>query len=286
MAQAQAQGQAGAEIGITAAESSGVTFHTLNKMAQYFTMASHYLEHFRNVDKYYAKVKAEYNRNVAKRGFEHGQAGDGRLSIRPGGEGAGLEEWRGSKGDRGSNSGLLMDEDRSQPPFDGSDQSRDSTVETGSSTGLDGGSLLGSSMGDGSKLPRSTPSFTAINSRGPTPGLGLEAEGLRRDGSRYQHPGLQPPVPAHSHPSHSWPGRPSEGGPVERQPSFNINLHIDNYQLLRIGAALGDVQEFAGLESSLHPVFFDRQLGDRSQMSSVGQATGSQPTPHFAVGEA
>ncbi|KAH8681441.1 fungal-specific transcription factor domain-containing protein [Xylariales sp. PMI_506] len=127
----------------------GLTFATLTKMSICLTMASTYATVLTNMDKYFEKIKRDYERHAESNQSLSRQTS---LHLRLGGNGGGLEEYK--KLPILKDFGTLHQFDPSV--IDNADRSRASTMEPSSSVGADMERV---------RTPRSTPSmsFTAIN---------------------------------------------------------------------------------------------------------------------------
>ncbi|KAK1657344.1 fungal-specific transcription factor [Colletotrichum godetiae] len=67
---------------------TSIAFQALTKVALYFSMASNYVTYFKDLDQYLTKVYSDYTNRDSRK------SGDGSPTIRLGGGGGGLEEWR------------------------------------------------------------------------------------------------------------------------------------------------------------------------------------------------
>ncbi|OAA56944.1 c6 zinc finger domain containing protein [Niveomyces insectorum RCEF 264] len=106
---------------------SSVAFHALVRMSSWLQMACRYVTHFRDMDKFYEGVKRDYWAHVAK----HGGA-TGRFSVRLGGKGGGLDEWK-VYGPKVTNNGTIMSDEDALA--EGSDGSRASSAPDSVSVG-------------------------------------------------------------------------------------------------------------------------------------------------------
>jgi hypothetical protein len=133
----------------------GLTYATLSKMSVCLNMASTYITVLQKMDNYFEKIRRDYYRHVHE---NKSLSEKTSLSVRLGGRGGGLEEYK---------SLSILKEFGPVQPYDPSnidvtDQSRASTVDRGSP-------IIGEGhlppMMDRGRTPRSTPSmsFTAIN---------------------------------------------------------------------------------------------------------------------------
>lgn len=144
----------------------------------------------KDLDDYMTKVKNEYY------GYVHGNGSKAKVTRQDDGKhpiaGGGLEEWK-VQNAKIMNNGMILAEDDRHAGYEGSDQSRASTIERGSSTGPDSHYT--------GKTPRTNPShFVAINSM-PAPQQCYETPPL---GPSPRTDGLPGPMPG---PGPS-PGRP------------------------------------------------------------------------------
>ncbi|CAK7213303.1 hypothetical protein SEUCBS140593_001793 [Sporothrix eucalyptigena] len=67
-----------------------IAYTTLTSMTNYLHMASTYVKHFHFMDQFYEKVINDYGAHVEK----HGGPAVGKTSVRQGGNGGGLDEWK------------------------------------------------------------------------------------------------------------------------------------------------------------------------------------------------
>lgn len=143
----------GSLIDIKITGPTGVAYQTLNRMSLWLNLAATYTKYFRDMDRLYYEVKEQFARLEKKNQFLAGQTGAGRLSLRLGGGGGGLEEWK-VHGLKVVNNGSILPDTERTDNFD--DQS-----DRGSSVGLDNQTVL-----NPVRTPRSivSGSFTAINS--------------------------------------------------------------------------------------------------------------------------
>lgn len=143
----------GSLIDIKVTGPTGVAYQTLNRMSSWLNLAATYTKYFRDMDRLYHDVKEQFARLEKKNQLLAGQTGAGRLSLRLGGGGGGLEEWK-VHGSKVVNHGSILPDTERTDIFD--DQS-----DRGSSVGLDDQTLT-----NPVRTPRSivSGSFTAINS--------------------------------------------------------------------------------------------------------------------------
>ncbi|KAL0764087.1 hypothetical protein CaCOL14_013414 [Colletotrichum acutatum] len=67
---------------------TSIAFQALTEVAPHQIMASNYVTYFKYIDQYLTKVCSDYTNRGSRR------SGDGSLTIRLGGGGGGLKEWR------------------------------------------------------------------------------------------------------------------------------------------------------------------------------------------------
>jgi hypothetical protein len=133
-----------------------LTYQTLMRMSSKLKLALTYVRHFRDMDRYYHKVKGEFAKYKGQYRKHSGEGG--RLGIAQGGEGGGLEEWR-VQGSKVINNGAILEAD---DRHDGSDNhSRASTADRASSYDA-----------EANHHSIASAAFTAINS---SPATGLVA---------------------------------------------------------------------------------------------------------------
>ncbi|KAB5532554.1 fungal-specific transcription factor domain-containing protein [Coniochaeta sp. 2T2.1] len=144
--------QTGAVIDIKLSGPTGLAYQTLSRMSSWLNLAGTYTKYFRDMDKLYCDVKGGFARFEKKNQFLAGHTGAGKLSLRLGGGGGGLEEWKVHGLKVVNNGSILPDAERA----DTDDQS-----DRGSSVGLDNPNLP-----NPVRTPKSivSASFTAINS--------------------------------------------------------------------------------------------------------------------------
>ena len=160
-------------LNLTANGPAGVTFKTLNQMSNCLRMAKSYTIYFQEMVHYYEQVTGDWETQAgAGAGAGAGKRSHERVRIRIGG--GGLNEWR-------LHNQKILDIGPILPVVedDHHTSSRDSTMEPGSSVGPD--SIYHT---DHTKTPRSTSSFTPINSNGiqVPPQEGGGGEQTRADG--------------------------------------------------------------------------------------------------------
>ncbi|KAK3996782.1 fungal-specific transcription factor domain-containing protein [Cladorrhinum sp. PSN332] len=100
---------------------TGILFKTLGQMSGPLRMAKTYVRHFIDFDHYYDKIKGDYRVHAVKK-----SAGESKLSLRLGGGGGGLEEWK-EQGLKVVNNGEIL-----AVESDDKHSSRGSTMEPGS----------------------------------------------------------------------------------------------------------------------------------------------------------
>lgn len=132
---------------------TGLAYQTLSRMSSWLSLAATYTRYFRDMDRLYCEVKDQFARFEKKNQFLAGHTGAGKLSLRLGGGGGGLEEWK-VHGLKVVNNGFILPDAERAEAFD--DQS-----DGGSSVGLDNQNLP-----NPVRTPKSvvSGSFTAINS--------------------------------------------------------------------------------------------------------------------------
>ncbi|KAK1710590.1 LOW QUALITY PROTEIN: fungal-specific transcription factor [Colletotrichum acutatum] len=208
----------------------------LTKVAPYFSMASNY-DHL-------TKVYSHYTNRDSKK------SGDGSLTIRLGGGGGGLEEWR-AKDDKITSNCIIMDDNR-PTAYDGSDGSRASTLEKSPSLGHEY-SHLGGSGSDSRRDSRQASSFTAINAQ------------ASHEGSSGGSP--------HRSPTQDFPPTPSSLPNKAAMANLNaetasIDTYVQQNQGQRFGTMLEDIQKFTtgGMVCApnidmLKPLFYTQMAG-------------------------
>ncbi|KAG7038400.1 fungal specific transcription factor [Colletotrichum scovillei] len=204
---------------------TSIAFQALTKVAPYSSMASNYVTYFKDIDRYLTKVYSDYTNRGSKK------SGNGSLTIRLGGGGGGLEEWR-AKADKITSNGIIMDDDR-PTAYDGSDGSRASTLERSSSLGPEYSHLSGSGS-DSRRDSRQASSFTAIN-----------AAAFHQQAG---HEGYAGSIPQHS-PTQGFP--PTPGSLSNEAAMANVNAEtvsidssVQQNQGQRFGTMLEDILEF------------------------------------------
>jgi hypothetical protein len=140
-------------IDIKASGPTGVAYQTLNRMAAWLNLAATYTRYFRDMDRLYCEVKEQFARFEKRNQFLAGHTGAGKLILRLGGGGGGLEEWKVHGLKVVNNGSILPDAERTEAFDDQSDR--------GSSVGLDS-----QNVPNPVRTPKSmvSGSFTAINS--------------------------------------------------------------------------------------------------------------------------
>ncbi|KUI68111.1 putative transcriptional regulatory protein PB1A11.04c [Cytospora mali] len=246
---------------------TGICYETLGRFAGWLKMASTYLGYFKDLDDYMTKVKNEYYEHVhSSTRAKVAPKDDGKHPI----SGGGLEEWK-IQNSKIINNGMIMAEDDRHGGCDGSDRSRASTIERGSSTGPDCHHV--------GKTLRSTPSmFVAINSMpapppqqqqqhydsphsGPSPRTkGLPDPG---PGRPFADPSRAGPPSQHIHPSpihthHSLPG--SAGGEPNVMPEDQFMDLLSEGESMRIAEALEDIQVFSYGDVDENAMLFGQSL--------------------------
>ncbi|KAK1470633.1 fungal specific transcription factor [Colletotrichum tamarilloi] len=204
---------------------TSIAFQALTKVAPYQSMASNYVTYFKDVDQYLTKVYSDYTNRGSKK------SGDGSLTIRLGGGGGGLEEWR-AKADKITSNCIIMDDSR-PTAYDGSDESRASTLERSCSLGHEYSHLSGSGS-DSRRNSRQASSFTAIN-----------AAAFHQQASHEGYAGGSP----HRSPTQGFPPTPSFLSNEAAMANLNtetasIDSYVQQNQGQRFGTMLEDIQEF------------------------------------------
>ncbi|CAK7228502.1 hypothetical protein SCUCBS95973_006902 [Sporothrix curviconia] len=100
---------------------TAVVYAALKSMSNYLHMASTYVKYFHDMDLFYEGVKYDY---YMAHMDQHGADAAGRMSVRQGGSGGGLEEWK-VHGTKVTNNGTIALAD--DTPAEGSDLSREVT---------------------------------------------------------------------------------------------------------------------------------------------------------------
>lgn len=197
------------------------------------------------------RVKNEYH------GYVHGSGSKLRVTCHDDGKhpiaGGGLEEWK-IQNAKIMNNGMILAEDDRHAGYEGSDQSRASTIERGSPTGPDNYHA--------GKTPRTNPSnFVAINSmhappqRYETPPLGPSPrnDGLPgpSPGRPYADPSRNGLAPQSANGSPMQTRRPlPAGGDINVMPENQFMDLLSEGESMRIAEALenlggGDIQGFS-----------------------------------------
>ncbi|TEA14285.1 putative transcriptional regulatory protein [Colletotrichum sidae] len=239
--------------------STGIALLALTRVAPYFSMASNYVSYFKDMDQYFTRVSSEYAQRHGRR------SGDGPLSIRLGSGGGGLEEWR-AKADRITSNGIIVDEDRPLG-HEGSDGSRASTLERGSSLGPEYGSL------DGRRDSRQgLSSFTAINTAAHYH-QAMGAEGYLAAGASQQSP-TQTFTPMAGVLS----GEAAVSPGVAGAEMASIESYVNQHQGQRVGTALEDIEEFTG------QIVGEQNMGEWDMLKPAffSQMAGGNPLPRFS----
>lgn len=192
--------ETGAPIDIKVSGPTGVAYQTLNRMSSWLNLAATYTKYFRDMDRLYCEVKEQFARFEKKNQFLAGHTGAGQLSLRLGGGGGGLEEWKVHGLKVVNNGSILPDAERPDTSDEQSDR--------GSSVGFDTQNLP-----NPVRTPKSivSGSFTAINSgsnKSATqtdnlvqPGVPLPSEGTRaRDTVNWHGNGEYPASSSYQYP--------------------------------------------------------------------------------------
>ncbi|KDN69889.1 putative fungal specific transcription factor domain-containing protein [Colletotrichum sublineola] len=247
---------------ITQTGKTGVAFQALAKVAPHYSMASNYVMYFKDVDWYFTKIHSDYTNRGSRK------SSDGRLSIRLSGGGGGLEEWR-AKTEKTLSNGTALDEDRPTTGYEGSDGSRASTLERGSSLGPEY-SHIGASSLDGRRDSRQGSSFTAVN----TSFFNHQADpGGFASGMPHNSP-TQRCIPTPEPMANGF----AIAGPYTE--TGNIESYIEQNQGQRLGTMLEDIQEFStggmvcgpriGDWDMLRPPFYTQIAENSSQQPQFG----------------
>jgi hypothetical protein len=175
---------AGLPLDIKREGPTSIAYQTLQRMSSWLYLAGTYTKYFRDMDRLYCDVKEQFARFEKKNQFLVGHSGAGKLSLRLGGGGGGLEEWKVHGLKVVNNGSILPDAERADVHDDQSDG--------GSSVGFET-----STVPNPVRTPKSvvSGSFTAINSGSNKSGgqqesqlrsdAALPAEGNRAPDARY-----------------------------------------------------------------------------------------------------
>ncbi|KAK4226762.1 fungal-specific transcription factor domain-containing protein [Podospora fimiseda] len=164
---------------------TGILFKTLGQMSGPLKMAKTYVRHFRDFDEYYDKIKTDYQIHAMKKSADQNQ-----LSLRMGGGGGGLEEWR-EQGLKVVNNGEIL-----AVESDDKHSSRGSTIEPGSQQNSEHYSSYPRQY-----APKPPSSFTPINlGQHSTSSPALKTESLHSPVYPHErqlppNQGLPPPPP-------------------------------------------------------------------------------------------
>ena len=226
----------------------------IEKLAQHSSMASTYLGRFARYDAYFSAIVSEHHKY---RGVNQKSPG---VSLRLGGGGGGLDEWKLHGGMITNNGSILVEADSAQHP--GSDNSRASTLERGSSADAESQTATWENV----VTPTSATSlaFTAINSNCPPPRFPAQAgrPGNPTAGEKQEDPRVDAHRATKASPQQvpSQLLKPSSAtGEVSCVPaSFdlwgdsweNIERFLTAKEGERIGDALNDMSEFCGVSGS------------------------------------
>lgn len=171
--------ETGSPLDIKRSGPTGIAYQTLQRMSSWLYLAGTYTKYFRDMDRLYCDVKEQFARFEKKNQFLAGHAGAGELSLRLGGGGGGLEEWKVHGLKVVNNGSILPEAERTDTLDDRSDR--------------------GSSVGFESQNPPNpvrTPmsvvsgSFTAINSGSNR--SAAQADAQVRTGMSLARPGPRP----------------------------------------------------------------------------------------------
>jgi hypothetical protein len=145
--------ETGLPLDIKRSGPTSIAYQTLQRMASWLYLAGTYTRYFRDMDRLYCDVKEQFARFEKKNQFLAGHTGAGKLSLRLGGGGGGLEEWKIHGLKVVNNGSILPDAERTEALDDQSDR--------GSSVGFENPNLP-----NPARTPKSivSGSFTAINS--------------------------------------------------------------------------------------------------------------------------
>lgn len=143
----------GSSVDIKRSGPTSIAYQTLQRMSSWLYLAGTYTKYFRDMDRLYCDVKEQFARFEKKNQFLAGHAGAGKLSLRLGGGGGGLEEWKVHGLKVVNNGSILPEAERTDALDDRSDR--------GSSVGFEN-----QTRSNPVRTPKSvvSGSFTAINS--------------------------------------------------------------------------------------------------------------------------
>lgn len=259
----------GEEEDITNTGPTGVTFQTLTRMSGWLKMAGTYVKYFRDMDKFYDRVKLDHKRHVRKKLPDAKTTSDGKMSIRLGGDGGGLDEWK-LQNSKVVNNGTILAEDEKQT--EGSDRSRASTIDR-SSIGPDSyvAASVASAASTDRRTPRSTPSlsmpFTAINSGGTfvqselQDGLPAATDNTASSWTRYSTP-LQAPYVLQSPVQPSYTTIPQGMNMQSMYLGPNGESNIFQFEGIRFEEALKDMDTLSyGTAPTENGCFFGHHNG-------------------------
>lgn len=183
------------EVDIKTTGPTGLAYQTLNRMSSWLNLAATFVKYFKDMDQRYYQVKKDFAQFVGKNQFLAGHTGEGKLSLRLGGGGGGLEEWK-VHGLKVVNNGSIFADGERQEGFE--DQSeRGSSVE---------GIESHNTATNPARTPKSmvSGSFTAINSGSNK--SAVQAEKQEVQGQLVQSAMAAPPL---EHRSDSLPADPN-----------------------------------------------------------------------------
>lgn len=143
------------EVDIKVTGPTSYAYQTLSRMSTWLNLAATFIKYFKDMDQRYYNVKKDFAQFVEKNEFLAGHTGGPKLSLRLGGEGGGLEEWKVHGLKVVNNGSILAEGERPEILEDQSD--RASSVE---------GFESHNNTAMNARTPRSivSGSFTAINS--------------------------------------------------------------------------------------------------------------------------
>lgn len=225
-----------------------LTYHTLQKMSSSLQGAQNYLKHLEEIDRYYMQVGTKFRETPEKSGPVRDASGHRRLSIRLGGDGAGLEDWKPQASGPTKDVNLLADDELRPIQYEGSDRSRTSTSDRGSPMGLAESYLPGA---DYARAPRSAPAmtFTSVNAsmmRSSSAGSFSPSMELRRE-PRVENRATSRPAEAQYRSMLVLPGTEPESL-LASMPEFSLD-QLGLIESQRIGRMLNDLEEFSGAGS-------------------------------------
>ncbi|EFX05831.1 c6 zinc finger domain containing protein [Grosmannia clavigera kw1407] len=271
---------------------TGITYSALNKMSTWLQMACTYVSYFQDMDKFYEGVKEDYRKHMAKR---NSGDGPGELSIRMGGGGGGLDEWK-VHGPKVTNNGMILSDD--DAIVEASDRSRTSStpagLDCGSSTGPEGVRYMpvygdGSSSIDRHSLPVIGEEHVNVSAM-ETPGVGCGGVAfMSQDGGSF--PSSSGTISAHGLPMSGEAGlglasatiQPWERYPHDTEQQLNLQMQAEQHMPVTTqGYEMGEPVGYSDMRDFYPDVlpYIDRFQGMRWQDAS--QAAGIE---HFSHGD-